>query len=168
MYSFGPDGTVFNKAVTLTLLYLDLNNDGRDDATGYNADTLRVFWWDGFEWRYLGGTVDRNSRTVSVPVMHFSLYALFPAQEPSADDYRPKENIITPNGDGINDMATFGIPAGVTIKVFDTVGRVIRTLDGITVWDGKDDGATIVESGVYIYQFRVNGKLISGVIVVAK
>jgi len=44
------------------------------------------------------------------------------------------------------------------IKIFDITGRKIRSVSaGTGKWDGKDDGGTIVESGVYIYQFTVDG-----------
>lgn len=167
-FEIGPSGTIFAKPATLTILYYDLDNDGREDSTGQDEKTLRVFWWDGIAWRYLGGEVDAERNTVTVPVMHFSLFAVFPAKAPAPEDLRPKEKIITPNGDKVNDYAAFGLTGEFTVKIFNANGRLIRTLDGKNIWDGKDDAGDIVESGAYIYQFKADGKLISGIIVVAK
>ncbi|MHB9154168.1 MAG: T9SS type B sorting domain-containing protein [Endomicrobiales bacterium] len=168
IFELGPSGTVFVKPVTLTLLYPDLDNDGREDVSGFNENLLRLFWWDGFEWRFLGGQVDTVQNTVTVQVMHFSLYAAFGAAEPLPEDYRPKERIITPNGDGKNDFAAFGLSGGYVIRIFDTAGRPVRTLENENIWDGRDDQGGVVESGAYMYQFRTGGKLLSGVIAVAK
>ncbi len=59
------------------------------------------------------------------------------------------------------------------ITIEQITGKKIRTIDGEPYeWDGKDEDGNIVESGVYIYQFKadVNGKrkLVSGTIAVAK
>jgi gliding motility-associated-like protein len=94
----------------------------------------------------------------------------------SADEYRPKEKIITPNGDDKNPYASFDGLVGedYTISIFDIRGHKVKTIttSSLPRWDGTDDGGRVVESGVYLYQFKadVNGssKLISGTIVVAK
>jgi gliding motility-associated-like protein len=94
----------------------------------------------------------------------------------SADEYRPKEKIITPNGDDKNPYASFGNLNGqdYSIDIFDIRGHKVKTIttSSLPRWDGTDDGGRVVESGVYLYQFKadVNGssKLISGTIVVAK
>ena len=45
----------------------------------------------------------------------------------------------------------------------------VRTLDdNINIWSGEDEDGNIVESGIYIYQIKVDGKVISGTILVAK
>jgi gliding motility-associated-like protein len=162
VYEFGPTGTMFNTPATLSLLYLG------SDAAGVDESQLAVFWWDGYEWRYVGGIVDALRHTVSVQVMHFSLYALFPASGLTDDDYRPKEKIITPNHDGKNDFAAFGVPGDVVIKIFDVNGRLLRELENNNIWDGRDRDGNDVESGLYLYQFKVNGKLLSGMIAVAR
>jgi gliding motility-associated-like protein len=93
---------------------------------------------------------------------------LFPVNSLSPEDYRPAKKIITPNGDGINDEADFSGLAE-EVKIFDITGRKIRSVSaGTGQWDGKDDDGSVVESGVYIYQFKVDGTLVSGVIAVAK
>ncbi len=170
VYSFGPDNLLFNKPVTITLLYLDVDGSGTEDYSGKDERAMRVFWWDGFEWRLVGGTVDPVNNTVTAKVMHFSTYAVFPIRSLSSGDYRPKERVITPSGSaGKNDFAQFPVSGNFTVTLYDINGYKVRTLsDGVNIWNGEDDNGDIVESGVYIYQIKSEGKTVSGTIVVAK
>lgn len=162
--------TKFLKPVTLTLLYTDLDKNGFEDTTGKNESKMRIFWWDGFEWRLIGGRVDNSKKTVTAQVMHLSRYAVFPIKALTADDYRAKERIITPfNADGKNDFAQFGVSGDVKINIYDVQGAKVRVLEkGVNTWDGKDDNGDLVESGVYIYQIKNPGETVSGTILVVK
>jgi hypothetical protein len=181
LYSIGEGANAshitFTKPVTVCLLYRDLDNDGNlDDCADFKDERyLKAFYYDGYDWRLIGGTVDAVNNTVTFKTTHFSTYALFPTRL-TADMYRPKERIITPAlKDGYNDYAIFdGLnDEGSKIKIYDVLGRLVRTISDIPYeWDGKDEYGNIVENGVYIYQFKadVEGKkkLISGTIAVAK
>jgi flagellar hook assembly protein FlgD len=69
----------------------------------------------------------------------------------------------------VNDLANFGGTAsGAKIEIYDVTGRRVRTVVDQNVWDGRDDGGEVVESGVYVYQAEIEGQKISGVITVAK
>ena len=181
VYNFTEEGLRFKKVVTMNLLYFDLNNNGKPEdwkgkETEFNESQLACYWWDGITWRPAGGKVDKDRNIVTVKVSHFSYYGLFKVRPMGISEYRPKERIITPAyADGKNDVAYFSGLAGqvTTIKIYDITGKKIRTIDGEPYeWDGKDEDGNIVESGVYIYQFKanVNGKksLVSGTIAVAK
>ncbi len=183
VYEFQPSGLVFSKPVDMTLLYLDLNDNGMVEGmsgqtTGVNEASLGLFWWDGFDWRLVTRGVNDGNNTVSGKITHFSLYAVFPVSPLDASDYRPKERIITPAASiGINDLANFDALSGdYEINIYDIAGRLVKTINEDSAvgsaWDGKDEEGNIVESGVYIYQFKaeVDGKmeLISGTITVAK
>ncbi len=171
IFDFGPSGTVFNTPVTLTMLYFDYNpSDGTVDGTTINETGLRLFYWDGYDWRYVGRTsYNATSNTVTANILSFSKYALFPLKaEPNPEDYRPKEKIITPSDSiGKNDFARFNGFTGEII-IYDVTGKKIRTITGIDVWDGRDDDGNIVESGLYIYKFESNGTIVNGMIAVAK
>lgn len=171
VYRFEPSGIIFKKPVKLSLLFPDTDRDGTVDGTTYNTADLKVMWWDGFEWRVLGTGIDQKSSQAVTWTKHFSLYAIFPVAALTDDDYRPKEKIITPASlDGYNDFAVFGaIGADDVVNIFDVNGRRIRQLkNDNTLWDGKDDNGRTVESGLYVYQIKVGGKIINGTIVVAK
>ncbi|MFC1500936.1 hypothetical protein ACFL58_00605 [Elusimicrobiota bacterium] len=163
-YRFDPAGLQFGANSLLTLLYSE------QAWTGTQEENLRIMWWDGFEWRLVGGTVDMDANTVSAYIRHFSIYALFSIPLLTDDDYRAKEKIITPATiDGKNDFATFGgIGLEDTVNIYDIKGSRVRSLNGTSIWDGKDEDGDIVESGLYVYQIKVAGKIISGTIVVAK
>lgn len=173
VYSFGPEKLVFKKFVTMKLLFQDIDHDGVVDGTNYKTDSLKIFWWDGFDWRMIGGTNDPRLNTINYgKIKHFSMYAIFPANSMTDNDYRPKERIITPaTADNKNDIATFdGLVDGDIVNIYDVTGRRIRQLEDDFSWDGKDEGGELVESGIYIYQIKLSdsGKIISGTTVVAK
>ena len=163
---------MFNKFVTVKVLYQDTDNDGLVDSTRYAEDTLKLMWWDGYEWRLVGGRPDTDKNIVESRLKHFSVYGLFPVTNLQDSDYRPKERIITPaKVDTKNDYATFGgLDPGDLIAIYDITGRKIRSLYGseTNVWDGLDDDGRMVESGIYIYQIKKGSHIISGTVVVAK
>ena len=134
---------------------------------------LRFALWDGFEWRQIGGTVDPATNTMLVRVSGLNWVALIQAAPRTPASRIPGEKVISPNGDGHNDTAHFYFEDrtdDVKVDIYDATGREIRTFYTASTmdWDGRDDGGKIVESGVYIYQFSVDGQRVSGVIAVAK
>lgn len=171
IYKFEPAGLTFNKLITMNLLYKDFDNNGVIDGTNFKEENMRVMWWDGYEWRPFGTKVDPVKNLAVSRTKHFSYYAVFPANPLTDDDYRAKEKIITPASiDTHNDFATFGMlgPDDV-VTIYDVNGNQVRKISGDDIsWDGKDDYGDVVPSGIYIYQMRINGKIISGTVVVAK
>ncbi len=85
-------------------------------------------------------------------------------------DPTPSTIVITPNGDGVNDVFTLPFAlfkltreAPVFVEVFDLSGAPVRR--GLThsssgrfvrVWDGTRPSGDFVEPGVYIYRIRVD------------
>ncbi len=163
--------------VKISLLYPDFEypagQDGVVDGTNIQEKNLRIMWWDGFMWRPLGGTVDTQRNTVTVRTGVFGTFAVVAAPPLSPEDRRPMEKVFTPNGDGKNDVILFSfgdLSEDITVNIFDITGHQVRTLhsQSTSQWDGRDDSGKVVESGVYIYQYEVDGKRISGVCAVAK
>ncbi|MFH1282924.1 MAG: gliding motility-associated C-terminal domain-containing protein [bacterium] len=172
VYELGPNNTALQKQAKLTLLYYDtVEPFGIEDYTGFKETDLKICWWDGFEWRLVGGVIDTEKNLISTSINRFGIYGVFPLGALGPSVYRPKERIITPNSDGYNDFAQFDGLAdrNININIFDVTGRKIRTIRGQPhEWDGRDDDGSRVENGVYIYQLKVDNELISGVIAVAK
>jgi len=169
VYTFTLQGTSLSRTAQITLGY---PSDPNGDITGTNSTpgtSLAMYYMDTYGWRILGQpNVDTTLHTVTTVTPHFSTFALIPAGSIGAADLRPTQRIITPNGDGINDTATFSGVDG-PIHIFDVRGRRVKTINSANpVWDGTDDSGRIVESGVYIYQYTSQGTRISGVIGVAK
>ncbi|MCK4533036.1 gliding motility-associated C-terminal domain-containing protein [bacterium] len=171
-YEILPENIDFQLPYNLTLLYFDLNGEVKEDGTLITEEELKILWWDGFDWRLVGGTLNSELNTLTTSLNHNSIFAVFPALI-NERTHCPLERIITPAcQDGINDYAYFnGLTDldNVSIKIYDITGKEIRTIN-ITPyqWDGRNNDGDIVESGVYIYQCEYNGKNVSGVIVVAK
>lgn len=172
VFDFKPAGKIFKKPVTMTILYFDLDGDGKVDGTEINENNLKIFLWDGFQWRLTGGSVNNQKNTVSAKLMHFSKYALFQFTGVlDLKDTSPLRKIITPNNDGENDYAEFcGLEPPYELYIHNIRGRIIKNYEDICspVWDGTDEDGDIVESGIYIYQIKKDGEIVSGVIVVAK
>jgi hypothetical protein len=175
---FGPDGIRFRVPVRVRLRFLDTDNDGYAEAPpggdafelpnepGFHADRLKVYLLSGGRWVLLGGR--REGDRVSVLAKHFSTYALFPAS--AAPGARPGERFVTPNGDGVNDAATFG-PEATRVTVYDMTGLEVwsGTGDGVTSvqWPGTDAQGRTLESGAYLYRAEGGGDE-HGVVVVVR
>jgi flagellar hook assembly protein FlgD len=165
--------------VILKLLYLDVDNDGKEDISGIDESKLRVWWLDekSNEWRYVGGEVDRVRNVISVKVSHLGVYGIYPTVGVDGDMFRPKEKIIMvsksvggmTSGGSVKGAIFSGIQnAGVVVRIYDVKGRKVRELVGTDVWDVKDDNGNEVDSGVYIYQYEFEGKKYQGTIVVGR
>lgn len=169
LYKIGPDHTVFNNFCSLTLLYFDLNNDGKIDNTSIQEDQLKMCWYDGFEWRNIGGKVDEKKNTVQSYVIQTGLYGLIPADKVKQVSIKPLERIITPNEDGMNDHLFFnGVYGDFTIKIFNINGHIIRSISDLPFWDGKDSDNNYVPIGIYLYVIKVGDQKINGVCAVAR
>jgi len=170
VYKFESEGISFNKPVEIGILYLDLNNDGKVDGTDFGEKKLSVFWYDGINWRNLKSAVDDKKNLVICKTNHFTYFGVFPIGSLTKDDYKPKEKIITPNNDSINDVAHFdSIPDGTEIKIYNLKGKIVRKITQTPYeWNGKDEYGNDLEVGPYIYQFKIGDELISGVIVIAR
>ncbi len=186
-YDMQPENLTFKTPVTLTLLYVDNDNDGYIDGfgTSIRETELRIFWYDPNlkDWRYIGGTVDPIANTITTKVTHFSMYGIFPIKSSMLNDallFKPKEKVITPNSDGRNDFACFnGIHNAVAsissdpsetskVYIYNISGKLVKTLENSDSWDGRDNNNNPVENGMYIYQYQINGKTTSGNIIIAK
>jgi gliding motility-associated-like protein len=65
-------------------------------------------------------------------------------------------NVITPNGDGINDLFEIqDLPANTVVIIINRWGNVVFLSDNYqNNWDGKDTSGKVLVDGVYTYKFK--------------
>jgi hypothetical protein len=165
----GPRDPGLTRPVTLSVPFLDEDGDGKEDTTGSKISNLKLYWHDGFAWRYVGGQVDPQRNQVKASVSRFGTYGVFPDSGVSADSVRPLERILTFNQGNAELIFNTSIQKGpFDIEIYDVRGVVVRKLHNINSWDGRDDGGSRVESGTYVYRFEGQGITLSGMIAVVR
>jgi hypothetical protein len=70
-YNLGPEGAIFNPALTITLTY-----DPAELPKDVAEKDLYIARYDGVQWQTLESTVDEAANTVSAKITGFSRYAL--------------------------------------------------------------------------------------------
>jgi len=185
VYTITLEGTSLSQTAQLILSYatddkglvVSLEN-GQVKDLNIDANDLGIFWLgpenlplSDQSWRVLSqSTVDKTLHTITGSTSHFSTFALFVpgAATSGAASTRPATRIIIPNGNPINRTIAFASDVD-EVRIFDIKGRRIKTIHGPSpVWDGTSDSGSVVESGVYIYQYTEQGERVSGVVGVAK
>jgi hypothetical protein len=125
-------------------------------------------------------------RFISLPIIFCGLSLLSPGIRAaqtlgSVTLQSVSPRIITPNGDGKNDVAFFnfgsadnlvGLP--ISGEIFDITGAKVSTFSvwsGDTtkmMWNGKDGSGNTLPSGIYIYQITLGGSKLTGTVVIAR
>ncbi|MFI5346994.1 MAG: fibronectin type III domain-containing protein [Elusimicrobiota bacterium] len=147
---------------------------------GATVDDLGVYWNNGVEFKKMYGRIDPVAQTVSVQTPNLGVYqirALARSAGVVFDLSNLSSRVITPNGDGLNDVAIFTydpgpnnvVPEG---KIFDLRGAFVSDMapglvPNTLTWNGFMSGLP-VHSGVYMYRITGGGKTFSGTIVVAR
>ena len=144
-----------------------------------DAGSLAIFYYNGVEWVKLGGVVEKTAQTVTVKTAKFGKYKVkvsARATEFTMTKVAPTK-VFTPNGDGIWDDVKFYIEnpkdSAVTAEIYSlnsekTADLRLDPTEVYYSWDGKNSSGNIVEGGIYVYQFKCDGKVINGTVVVAK
>lgn len=181
-YRLLPEGISFNKPVTVELIYFQheqpLARQQLLEPSAYDEREFGVLYLNesAQAWELMTQDVllDTDNNTVQFETDHFSMYGIFPLSvvpTTAATSYKPTQKIITPNGDGYNDLLVFTNldGTGVAIRLYTVQGSEIRLINAPPYqWDGRDDNGDVVAIGVYIYQFKVDGKRYNGMVGVAK
>lgn len=170
---YGPEGTKFEKPVTITLAY-----DTKALPAGTKEEDLLIYHWnpDRPFWEALKSTVDKANRTVSAQTTHFSLYQVFAVEEKgvgtigisaliqAADPaFKLGEVYVFPNPARGGTRPTFHIEVGIAdsvrIKIHDIAGELVHetTLTGTP--QVIDDG----QGPQYAYEYAWEGRIPSGV-----
>ena len=112
---------------------------------------------------------DLQNNTVIANISLLGYYGIFEKVKEEDTSYRPKKRVVVKG----RDVFRFnGLQQGDSIKIYTTSGKKIREIssgdaDGFK-WDGKKDNGDYAASGIYVYQIKVKGKLISGTIAFVK
>ncbi|MBN1211366.1 MAG: T9SS type A sorting domain-containing protein, partial [candidate division Zixibacteria bacterium] len=134
-------------------------------------------------WTFIGGTVSGNE--ISVAVDRLGRYGLFfgPADEPADIDILASVSliprVIRTRGGSMDEQLkvsfTTSRPTNVVAKIYDTNGRLIRTLaDGLITdigsqllnWDGQRGEGGYANDGLYVLVIEAEGKKIQKTFVI--
>ena len=109
------------------------------------------------------------------------------AQNGAFQFFGPLARVITPNGDGKNDVAFFCFDnfsdSGVSGKIYSLLGSEVAvttqktssagtacqtgTLPQMVKWDGTANGSR-VRSGIYVYRIEAEGRVFAGTLLVVR
>ncbi|MCS6983843.1 MAG: hypothetical protein NZM25_01795 [Leptospiraceae bacterium] len=154
-------------------------------SLGYDEAELAVFTFDSYRgvWVKLGGLVDLQAKTISVPVASLQRYYLVAASQDSGgmiSDVVVTPRLFTPgHGRHFNRMTLqFQLREPVDkyeVAIFDLSGRLIIKFErpgtfgsGQIFWDGHDERGNLVAGGIYIYVIRAKNEKYRGTIVVTR
>jgi len=181
----------FPQPVTVRLHYeADADGNPVPQAAGLTpaaapgaAKNLGMFWHNGTEYKKLYGKVNAAEQVVEAQTPNlgkFQVRIMLRESGVTFDLSNLTSRVLTPNGDGKNDVVifTFDNPnnAPVEGKIYDMRGAYVATMipgtaRGLTadqlVWDGMMNGRPVT-SGVYVYQVEAEGKMFNGTLVVAR
>ncbi len=119
---------------TLTLPYVDEDDDGIVDGKNIRAQDLAVFYYNPAhrKWDKMSGSVNRKNKTVIARTSHFSLFALFDAQSAADATFTLGEAFAYPNParGGRNPILHFetGVADEVTMRIYDASGELKHTI----------------------------------------
>jgi hypothetical protein len=162
--AFGPEGTVFNAAVTITLPY----DAGVVRAQALRESALKVHYWNprlGL-WEDLPSIVDTAARTVSAQVLHFSVYQVLGAGGgigvAAADTaFGFKAAYAFPNPARGQSTVAIRVQPGpadsVEVRVYDLSGRKVHSSSDFRSLGAFDDGNGLGAQFTYEHVWDVSG-----------
>ncbi len=178
-YNSGGDRVTdnFDAPATVTLYYDDLDNDGFVDSTTppakgadlliYRLDETNNLWV-----RVPGSSVDTDSKSVSVRVLHFSVYTLM--SSPSLDlNTAYAYPVPFKPGEGHTTITFTNLASECTIRVYTISGSLVASLnetdgDGQYSWNVKNSDGFDLVSGIYMYHIRSANDVKVGKIMVVR
>ena len=161
---YGPEGTIFNAAVTLTLPY-DANLVA---SQGLTESELKLYYWNPTfkDWQVMPSTVDKQNKTVSAQTGHFSGYQV---QGPGGggigvaaaiDEFGLRDGYAFPNPSRNGSAVAFRIQPGradsVEVRVYDVAGRKVHSSSDFR-FSVLDDGNGRGNQNTYDHVWDVSG-----------
>lgn len=157
---YGPEGTVFNAPVTITLVY-----DPKTLPAGTREEDLKVHYWNPAkgDWEAFPSEVDKELRTVSAKTLHFSLYQVMGAAGTgiaAVDDVSVRAAYAFPNparNSGVTFRFQPGLVDSVDVRVYDVSGRRIHESGDFRYRGLFDDSNGLGAQHTYDHLWSVSG-----------
>ncbi len=159
---YGPEGTIFNTPVTLTLPY----DAAAIAARGLKEDELKVYYWNPTlqDWEAMASVVDKQSKTVNAQTSHFSAYqvgALGGIGVAALDDFGLRDGYVFPNPSRNGSAVTFRLQPGsadsIEVRVYDLSGRKVHSSTDFRFRGPLDDGNGKGAQNTYDHVWDVSG-----------
>ncbi len=135
-----------------------------------NKFVLKYKKQDSDNWKDISmSNTDLQNKTVMAYISSLGYYGIFEKVKEEDKNYRPKKRVVVKG----RDVFRFnGLQQGDSVKIYNTSGKKVKEIssgdaDGFK-WDGRKDNGDWASSGIYVYQIKVKGKLISGTIAFVK
>lgn len=115
--------------------------------------------------------VDKTNQTFSFTAKDLGYYRVLENIDLTDSSYRPENRIVIKGkiGERYPGFEFKYLKEGDSITIYDLKGKKIRKIAAsgteLDVWDGKKDNGDWAKSGIYIYQLKHDGSLVSGTIV---
>lgn len=149
-------------------------------SAGDAAQRLGLYWNNNENYVKFYGNVDIINQLVSAQTAmtgQYQVRAVYREAGVHFDISQLSSRVITPNGDGRNDLAIFIFDnpkdSAYSGKIFDISGAFVADMtEGPSVkkslqWDGKAGGRPVA-SGAYVYQIKAEGKTFNGTLLVIR
>ena len=115
--------------------------------------------------------LDKVNQVFSFAVDDLGYYRVLESIILTNSSYRPVNRIVIKSkiGERYPGFEFKYLKEGDSITIYNLKGKKIRKISASgtesDVWDGRKDNGDWAKSGIYVYQIKVDGKLISGTIV---
>ncbi|WP_372518672.1 FlgD immunoglobulin-like domain containing protein [Candidatus Ruminimicrobiellum ovillum] len=135
-----------------------------------NNFVLKYKKQDSDKWKDITiSDTDLQNKTVMSYITDLGYYGIFEKVKEEDKSYRPKKRVVVKG----RDVFRFnGLQQGDSVKIYNTSGKKVKEISSGDAegfkWDGKKDNGDYASSGIYVYQIKVKGKLISGTIAFVK
>ncbi len=149
-------------------------------SAGDAAQRLGLYWNNNENYVKFYGNVDIINQLVSAQTAmtgQYQVRAVYREAGVHFDISQLSSRVITPNGDGRNDLAIFIFDnpkdSAYSGKIFDISGAFVADMtEGPSAkkslqWDGKAGGRPVA-SGAYVYQIKAEGKTFNGTLLVIR
>ncbi|MEK7388430.1 MAG: hypothetical protein AAB036_01900 [Elusimicrobiota bacterium] len=160
---FGPEGTVFNTLVTLTLPY-DVHLSA---ARGLKEDDLKIHYWNASlqDWQALASAVDKQNQTLSAQTQHFSVYQVMGpgggiGTAAALDEFSLRDAYAFPSPSRGGAAVTLRLQPGradsVEVRIYDASGRKVHSSSDFR-FSLLDDGNGKGNQNTYDHSWDVSG-----------